>query len=111
MSGSFGEMGNLLRQAQEMQRHLDRVKRELEQSRVEGTAGGGAVRVLVDGNGQVQKVTISPDAIQGAIQGGDPTVLEDLVLAATRDGIQRAADLRAQELSKVTGGLNLPGLF
>ena len=107
MSGSFGEMGNLLKQAQEMQRQMDRIKRELEESTVEGTAGGGAVRIVVDGNGLVQKVTISPDALQS----GDPSVLEDLVLAAARDGIRRAMELRATELSKVTGGLNLPGLF
>ena len=107
MSGSFGEMGNLLKQAQQMQRELDRVRKELREKKVEGTAGGGAVRVEVDGDGQVHKVQISKEAVEA----GDPSVLEDLVLAAVRDGIGKAAAMREEEMSKVTSGLNLPGIF
>lgn len=103
--GGFGEMGNLLRQAQQMQRELDRAKEELEKTLVTGTAGGGAVRVDATGDGMVVRVTIRPDA------AGDASMLEDLVLAATRDALAKANQARAERMSRVTGGLNLPGIF
>lgn len=107
MSGAFGDMGNLLKQAQEMQRELDRAREELRVAKVEGTAGGGAVRVEVNGDGQVQKVHIRPDTLDAK----DAVLLESLVLAAVRDGIGKAHALREERLSRLTGGLNLPGLF
>lgn len=106
MSGSFGEMGNLLKQAQQMQRELDRVRKELGLKQVEGSAGGGAVRVRVDGNGQVTELQI-----EDALVSGDRGLLRDTILAAVRDGIQKANALRETEMSKVTSGLNLPGIF
>lgn len=106
MSG-LGDMGNLLKQAQKMQQELDRVQSELAAARVEGTAGGGAVRVAVNGEGQVVELQIAPQTLVSA----EKELLEDLLLAALRDGIGRAHDLRKERLSKVTGGLNLPGLF
>ncbi len=106
MSG-LGDMGNLLKQAQRMQQELDRVQAELAAARVEGSAGGGAVRVTVSGDGQVLKVDLSAQTI-GA---GDKELLEDLLLAALRDGLGRSQDLRKERMGRVTGGLNLPGLF
>lgn len=102
MSGP-GDMGNLLRQAQMMQREMDKARAEVAQMRVDGTADGGAVRVEVDGEGMVHAIAIADDA--------DRSKLEGLVLEALRDGIGRARRLREERLSKVTGGLNLPGLF
>lgn len=107
MSGAFGDMGNLLKQAQEMQRELDRAREELRAAKVEGTSGGGAVRVEVNGDGQVQKVHIRPDTLSGQ----DASVVEGLVLAAVRDGITKAHALREERLARLTGGINLPGLF
>jgi DNA-binding YbaB/EbfC family protein len=106
MSGAFGDMGNLLKQAQEMQRELDRAREELRSARVEGSAGGGVVRVECSGDGQVLSVRIAPEAAQG-----DVALLEDLVLAAARDAIARAGALREERLGRVTGGLNLPGIL
>ncbi len=105
MSG-LGDMGNLLRQAQAMQREMDKAKAEISEARVEGSAGGGVVRVEVDGDGQVLSVELSEEA-----DLSDRAMVEDLLLAALRDGIGRATRLREERLSKVTGGLNLPGLF
>jgi len=105
MSG-LGDMGNLLKQAQEMQKEMEKARAEVAAARVEGNAGGGAVQVELDGDGMIQRVTISPD-----VDLKDRGMLEDLVLAALRDGIGRAHRLREERLSKVTGGLNLPGLF
>jgi len=107
MSGTFGEMGNLLKQAQEMQRELDRARDELRTLRVEGTSGGGVVRVEVSGEGMVLKIHIKPDVVQT----GEASMLEDLVLAATRDGLTKAHQMREERLARVTGGLNLPGIL
>ena len=107
MSSSFGEFGSLLKQAQEMQRELDRVREELRQRTVEGTAGGGAVRVLVTGDRQVTKIEIAPSVLEGK----DPALVEDLVLSALRDGIGKASKLAEESLGRVTGGIHLPGLF
>ncbi len=107
MTGSFGEMGSLLKQAQQMQRDLDRVREELRTRTVEGSAGGGAVRVLVTGDRQVAKVEIADEVVAA----GDRAMVEDLVLAALRDGVAKAATMAEEAMARVTGGVNLPGLF
>lgn len=107
MNGAFGDMGSLLKQAQQMQRELDRVREELKTRTVEGTAGGGAVRVTASGDRTVVKVELSAELLARP----DKTLLEDLVLAATRDAQAKAARLAAEAMAKVTGGIQLPGLF
>lgn len=107
MTSSFGEFGSLLKQAQEMQRELDRVRAELARTTCEGTAGGGAVRVLVTGDRQVTKVEIAPEVL--ATQ--DKELIEDMVLTALRDGGEKAARLAREAIGKVTGGVSLPGLY
>lgn len=107
MTGSFGELGSLLKQAQQMQRELDRVRNELRARTIEGTAGGGAVRVWVTGDRQVTKVEIAPELFKE----GDKARVEELLLGALRDGIGKASRLAEESLGKVTGGVNLPGLF
>lgn len=107
MSGAFGDMGNLLKQAQKMQKDLERARADLKTARVEGSAGGGAVRVEVDGDGQVLGVRIQPETLGAR----DPGMIEDLVLAAARDAQTKATALREERIGRVSGGLNLPGLF
>jgi len=107
MTGSFGEFGSLLKQAQKMQRELDRVREELRQTTCEGSAGGGAVRVLVTGDRQVTRVEISEEVLAT----GDKALIEDLVLSALRDGGEKAGQLAREAIAKVTGGVNLPGLY
>jgi DNA-binding YbaB/EbfC family protein len=106
MSGPFGELGSLLKQAQQMQRDLDKAREELAGVLVEGTSGAGAVRVVVTGDRQVKKVELSEEALQH----NDREMLEDLILAAVRDGLDKAGKLSEETLGKITGGLNLPGL-
>lgn len=107
MTSSFGEFGSLLKQAQEMQRELDRVREELRNTTVEGSSGGGAVRVSVTGDRSVVAITIQPEVLAQS----DKSLLEDLILSALRDGNARAAKLAEERLGKVTGGVRLPGLF
>lgn len=107
MSGAFGDMGNLLKQAQKMQKDLERAREDLKSARVEGSAGGGAVRVEVDGDGKILAVHIQPEALGTK----DPGMIEDLVLAAARDAQTKANALREERIGRVSGGLNLPGLF
>lgn len=106
MATGFGDMQSLLKQAQDMQRRMQETMRSLGERILEGTAGGGAVKVYVDGNLDVQGVKIDrtvvdPDDVDG---------LEDLVTAAVRQAMAAAKELREREMGKVTGGMNLPGL-
>ena len=103
MSGTFGEMGNLLKQAQQMQREIDRAREELKKARLEGSAGG-AVRVEVDGEGGIARISIQPEA------AGDVRLLEEMVLAALSEAQARASKMRDERMSKVMGGLPLPGI-
>lgn len=99
-------MGNLLKQAQEMQRQLDAAREALKSEVVVGSGGGGVVRVEVNGEGEVLAVKLDDN-----VASGEKSMLEDLILAALRDGIGQAQRLRKERLGKVTGGLNLPGTF
>ncbi|MFT5289540.1 MAG: DNA-binding YbaB/EbfC family protein [Planctomycetota bacterium] len=107
MSG-LGEMGNLLKQAQEMQRQMDRVRGELHSKVIEGTAGGGVVRISLSADRQeVKDVSISQDILAQ----NDPTLMNDLVRAALQDALRRCIETEKEDLGKVTGGMQLPGMF
>lgn len=107
MSGSFGEMGNILAQAQKMQKALEEARGELRDARIEGTAGGGVVRATVDGMGTVKGLHVSDEALRGS----DRSMVEDLMVAALNDAQTRAKRDHDERLAKVTGGMNLPGLL
>lgn len=97
---------NFLRQAQQLQARLAKAQEELEAMTVEGSAGGGAVRVEVSGKLKVLAVHIDPDAVDP----DDVQMLEELVLAATNEGLQKAQDAAQQKMGALTGGLKIPGL-
>ncbi|MBI4297824.1 MAG: YbaB/EbfC family nucleoid-associated protein [Chloroflexi bacterium] len=98
---------DMLRQAQKLQARLTQAQAELESATVEGSAGGGAITVTVTGQQKVTAVKVSPEALEGA----DREMLEDLILAAVNDALDKARDLAAQRLGAITGGLNIPGLM
>ena len=105
MSG-LGEMGNLLKQAQEMQRQLDNARSELRAKAVEGSSPGGAVRIVLSADRhEVRGVHL------GANAPADPRALEEAMQAALRDALRRATDVEREAIGKVTGGMNLPGLL
>jgi nucleoid-associated protein EbfC len=99
-------MGNLARMAQQMQAGIERVQAELATATVEGTAGGGAVRVVVTGKQEVVSVTIDPEVATA----DDLDILQDLIVAATNEALREARELAEQKLGAVTGGMRLPGL-
>jgi DNA-binding YbaB/EbfC family protein len=96
----------MMQQAQELQARLAKAQKELAEATVEATAGGGAVTVTVTGQQEVKSVKIDPEAINL----DDVEMLEDLVLAAVNEAITKSQELAAERMSKVTGGLKIPGL-
>jgi nucleoid-associated protein EbfC len=104
---SIGGMGNLLKQAQEMQARMAKIQEELGQKTVQGSAGGGMVQVTV--NGQFNLTALKIEA--SVINADEKEMLEDLILAAVNDGMRKARDLVSTEMGKLTGGLKIPGLM
>ena len=96
----------MMRQAQELQAKLVKAQEELAELTVEGSSGGGAVKVTVTGQQKILSVKISPEAINP----DDAELLEDLVLTAISEAMTKSQELAAERLSKVTGGLKIPGL-
>lgn len=94
---------NPLAAAQEM---LAKAQQELQATEIEGTAGGGAVRVKMSGEQKILGITIQPDVVDPE----DVEMLQDLIMAAIGDAASRADELQAQSFGAITGGLNLPGL-
>jgi DNA-binding YbaB/EbfC family protein len=97
---------SFMRQAQELQAKLAKAQEELADTTVEASSGGGAVKVIINGQQQIQSVEISPEAISP----DDVELLEDLVLTAVNEAIAKSQELAAKHLGKLTGGLNIPGL-
>lgn len=102
-----GGMAQLMRQANQMQTKMKKMQEELAQRKYTGTAGGGTVEVIVNGDHLIQSVKISPDVFQA----GDAEIVQDMIMAATNDAVRAAKDEHAKEMEKVTGGLGLPGIF
>ncbi|MBD3376904.1 YbaB/EbfC family nucleoid-associated protein [candidate division KSB1 bacterium] len=102
-----GGMSGLLKQAQKMQENLQKVQENLGNLKVEGTAGGGMVKVVANGAQEIEEIKIDPQVIDPE----DVEMLEDLVLAAVNQAMESAKAKAQEEMSKVTGGMpNIPGL-
>ncbi|MBI4523716.1 MAG: YbaB/EbfC family nucleoid-associated protein [Deltaproteobacteria bacterium] len=107
MSKGFEGMGNFLKQAQEIQSRLAQVQEEVGRRTVEASAGGGMVKVEVNGQFVLSSVRIDP----AVIQPQEKEMLEDLVQAAVNEGLRKAREMVSEEMSKVTGGLKIPGMM
>ena len=99
-------MGDLQKMAREMQTNMAKAQEELAAATVEGTAGGGAVVVVLTGTQDVRSIKIQKDAVDPE----DVETLQDLVLAAFTDALKKSRELAAQRLGGVTGGLKIPGM-
>jgi nucleoid-associated protein EbfC len=104
---SIGAMGDLLKQAQEMQSRMAKIQEELANKTVQGSAGGGMVQVTINGQFNLTAVQIEPSVVNSS----EKEMLEDLILAAVNDGMRKARELASSEMSKLTGGLKIPGLM
>ena len=99
-------MGNLAKMAQQMQADMARVQQELEGLQIEGSAGGGVVKAVVTGKQDIVSITIDPSVVDP----DDVEMLQDLVAAAVGDALTNARSTAEEKLSRVTGGLQIPGM-
>jgi DNA-binding YbaB/EbfC family protein len=103
----LGDFSNLLKQAQKMQKEIGRIQTELKERVVEGSSGGGMVKAQVSGAQELLSIKIDAKVVDP----DDVEMLEDLVTAAVKQGLKSAKELAEGEMAKLTGGINLPGLF
>jgi nucleoid-associated protein EbfC len=99
-------LGNLVKQAQELQERLGQIQEEAAGKTVEASAGGGMVSVTVNGRLQLVALRIDPEVLKS----NDVEMLQDLLIAAINQGIKNAQEMMAEEMKKLTGGLKIPGL-
>jgi len=108
MFGNMGNMAGMMKKMQKLQGEMAKMQEELKKRTLEVSAGGGAVKVVINGEKQIQSLKIDPAAVDPA----DIEMLEDLVSAAINEAVKKVDDMTAQEMGKLTGGLNLPpGMF
>ncbi|WP_428912463.1 YbaB/EbfC family nucleoid-associated protein [Niallia sp. Krafla_26] len=105
--GGMGNMQKMMKQMQKMQKDMAKAQEELGEQKIEGTAGGGMVTVVVTGHKQVVDVIIKEEVVDPE----DVEMLQDLVLAATNDALKKADELTEQTMGQFTKGMNLPGMF
>ena len=99
--GMPGNMGNLMKQAQKMQRQMKEAQKELEEKEVTAAAGGGAVEVTVSGKKEITKVKLSEEVVDP----DDIEMLEDLIMAATNEALRQMEEMAQSSMAKITGGL------
>ncbi len=100
-------LGNIMKQAQQMQAKIARIQQELETKVVEASAGGGMVTALVNGKQEILELKIEKDVVDPE----DVEMLQDLVTAAINEAIKQSQEMIKEEMGKATGGMNIPGLF
>ena len=98
---------NMVKQAQELQSKMAALQEELGQRTVEAASGGGMVSVVVNGKQELLSLAIEPEIIKDE----DPELIQDLILAAVNEGLNRSREMVQNEMQKLTGGLNIPGLM
>ena len=107
MGGGPQNLQQIAKQAQKMQEEMDAASTELEAREYSATAGGGAVEVVATGKLELQSVSIQPEVVDPE----DIDMLTDLIIAASNEALRKAAEDKAQTMEKISGGLNIPGLF
>lgn len=103
-----GNMNNIMKQAQKMQKEMERLQAELQEREVEASAGGGAVKVIATGKKEIKEIIISRDIVDP----DDIEMLQDLIMASVNEALRMADEMVGSEMSKITGGMGgLGGLF
>ena len=103
------DMQKMMKQAQQMAAELQKAQEELAEVEVEGSAGGGAVKVLATGDQRILGITIAPEIFEGAPDADDIEMLSDTVTAAVNDALANARAAQEQALGPLAGGMGLPG--
>ena len=104
MFGNMGNMGGMMKKMQKLQTDMAKLQEELKVRTVEVSAGGGAVKMVMNGEKQVKSLSIAPSAVDPE----DVEMLQDLILTAVNESVKKIDDMMASEMGKLTGGLNLP---
>ena len=107
MAMGGGNMNNMLRQAQKMQEEMMKAQEELAEKTVDASVGGGVVTVVANGKKEVVSINIKPEAVDP----DDVEMLQDLIVSAVNEAMRKADEMAASSMSKITGGMNIPGLF
>lgn len=105
--GGPGNMNSMIKQAQKMQEEMTKLQQELEEKVYDVTSGGGAVKVTITGKREITAIEIKPEVVDP----DDVEMLQDLLVAAVNEAIRKVDDISEKEMSKITAGINLPGLF
>ncbi|NLV88407.1 MAG: YbaB/EbfC family nucleoid-associated protein [Tissierellia bacterium] len=105
--GMGGNMGNMMKQMQKMQKKMEEMQKQLQESEVEASAGGGAVTCKVNGKKEVLEIIID----ESVVDPEDVEMLQDLVMAAVNEALRKVDEMMESEMRKLTGGMNIPGLF
>ncbi len=103
---NLAQMQQLMKQVQQMQAKMEEMQAELEKKEVEGSSGGGMVTVVVNGKSDIISITIDPEVVDPE----DVDMLQDLILAAVNEALEKAKALAEEKMGALTGGLNIPGL-
>jgi len=105
--GGMGNLNNIMKMAKQLQSEAKRLKEEIEQKEFSSSAGGGAVKVVVRGNGEIVSVEISPELVESK----DVEMIQDLVVVAANQALKQAREALEKAMSELTGGFDLGGLF
>ena len=105
--GSIPGLGDMMRQIQKMAEDTQVLEEQLGNERVEASSGGGMVKAVANGKGEVLEIKIDPQVVDPQ----DVEMLEDLVVSAVREVLEKGDEMKAARMQEITGGLNVPGLF
>ncbi|MCL6518260.1 MAG: YbaB/EbfC family nucleoid-associated protein [Armatimonadetes bacterium] len=105
--GGLGNLGGMMKQIKKLYEDIERAAEELNEERVEATSGGGMIKVVATGKGEIVEVKIDPKVVDP----NDVEMLEDLVTSAVREAIRKANEIKAKKMEAATGGLPIPGIM
>jgi len=107
MLNNMGNMGGMMKKVQKLQEDMAKMQEELKTRILDATAGGGAVKVVINGEKKIMSIKLDP----AAVDPEDTEMLEDLIVAAVNEAINKVDGMMAEEMGKLTGGLKIPGMF
>lgn len=106
-NGSAQNMNQMIKQAQKMQDQITELQEDIEEREFSATAGGGAVEVVISGKKNIKSLTIKPEVVDPE----DIDMLQDLIISAVNEAVNNVESITEAEMSKITGGVSIPGLF